>query len=448
MFYIKKLLLSLLLLNAGCLEAIETTLLIKISSWSKQTKLFKVLDSYYSNLSKKIPYAFIITCQEDDMIMNNKIVKKKLKKYPNLIFDFINSRSQVQSYNHDINNHKFSMLLVASDDIVPVVKNFDLIIYDAMKQEFPNFDGVLNLNSGSRSSASNALPLLGENYYKCFGYVYNPLYEKEYHDVELTNVSRLLKKEKVLNKQLFANINTTNKSHTNKQETNIPPMGNDFSIFCDRRNRFFDLPLHTIESFYPKTWSILICTMEERKKSFEALYLKLQKQICELNLENDIEVLFFQDKRGENTIGYKRNALLAQSKGKYTCFIDDDDEIHDKYIELIYRKLVNNPDCVSLTGIITFDGKKAKKFVHSIQYQKYFESNNEYFRPPNHLNPIRRAIAIQFAYPEKNHGEDTDWAMQVANSGLLKTEEIIDEPYYFYLFATRKNYNSNPQKSA
>ncbi len=192
-----------------------------------------------------------------------------------------------------------------------------------------------------------------------------------------------------------------------------------------------------IEEMPQKLWSILICTIEGRETSFNALYEKLTKQIHDLNLQDHIEVLYYKDKRKEHTVGHKRNVLVEQSKGKYISFIDDDDDIHDHYIELISKKLVNNPDCVSLIGIITFNGKRAKKFIHSIEYKSYFEKNNTYFRPPNHLNPIRKSIAAQFKFPEKFRGEDTDWAMQIARSGLLRTEETIDEPYYFYYYVSK-----------
>ncbi|MGC2310064.1 MAG: glycosyltransferase [Candidatus Babeliaceae bacterium] len=184
----------------------------------------------------------------------------------------------------------------------------------------------------------------------------------------------------------------------------------------------------------PIVWSILICTLEERQELFNTLHNKLREQIKKLGLKDKIEILYYKDKRGEHTVGFKRNRLLEQSQGKYVSFIDDDDDVHDDFIQLIYDKLQSNPDCVSLTGIITFNGNNPRKFIHSIRYTNYFEQGNIYFRPPNHLNPIKRCIAIQFSFPEKNFGEDTDWALAIAQSQLLQKEEVIDIPYYFYLY--------------
>ncbi len=179
-------------------------------------------------------------------------------------------------------------------------------------------------------------------------------------------------------------------------------------------------------------WSILICTLEERAFSFNKLYKNLQKQIEKKGLQEQIEVLYFLDNR-EKTVGYKRNWLLANSKGEYVSSIDDDDEIHDNYIGMIYEKLLEKPDCISLTGIISYKNEHKRVFIHSLAYTSYYEKDQVYYRPPNHLNPIKRSIAVQFLFPENNYGEDTSWAMQLAYSGLLKKEIVIDEPYYFYL---------------
>lgn len=185
-------------------------------------------------------------------------------------------------------------------------------------------------------------------------------------------------------------------------------------------------------------WSILIPTLEKRKKDFLYIYNKLMSQIKDNKLENAIEIVVLSD-NGEMSIGTKRNKLLNMSKGEYTCFFDDDDDAHPEYISMIYNKIISEkPDCVSLVGIITFDGKNPKKFIHSLKYNSYFEKDNVYYRPPNHLNVIRKDVAIIFKFPEKSYGEDTDWAMRVCRSGLLKTEAIINEPYYFYLFNSVK----------
>lgn len=199
-----------------------------------------------------------------------------------------------------------------------------------------------------------------------------------------------------------------------------------------------NLPIYGSPSGENPLWTILICTLEERAEKFNYIYSKLLHQIHQLNLGAEIEILFFRDNR-EYTVGYKRNMLLERSRGKYVCFIDDDDDVHTKYIEIIYRALQTNPDCVSLTGIMTTNGKKPQKFIHSVRYHSYFFRNGVFYRPPNHLNPIRRSIAILYKFPETSMGEDTAWAMQIVQGRLIKTEYAIKIPYYFYNFVHKGN---------
>ncbi len=183
-----------------------------------------------------------------------------------------------------------------------------------------------------------------------------------------------------------------------------------------------------------KLWSILICTLTEREESFKKIYNKLQRQIVEHNLNDAVEILFFKDNR-ENSIGFKRNVLVNMSHAEYICFVDDDDDVHHRYIPMIYEKLLQKPDCISLVGIMTTNGHNPEKFIHSIKYnQKYCTENGVHLRPPNHLNPIKRSIACQFAFPENNFGEDRHWTLELAASGLLKTEAVIEVPYYFYQY--------------
>src|SRR3990172_3862274 len=162
--------------------------------------------------------------------------------------------------------------------------------------------------------------------------------------------------------------------------------------------------------------SVLICTIPERKMLFEALKKKLFNQITDFS---QVEILSYLDNK-KITVGAKRNALVKMATGEYVCFIDDDDDVSDKYVDIILSSL-KGEDCARLVGIITTSGRGERRFVHSIAYQSYYEQNGVYCRPPNHLNPIKKDIAMKIPFPDKNFGEDTDWAMAICKRGLIKT---------------------------
>jgi len=186
-----------------------------------------------------------------------------------------------------------------------------------------------------------------------------------------------------------------------------------------------------------KTWSILICTLKERKKQFMILTDKLMAQIEFYKLEKKVEVLYLSDSLydvNKMSIGTKRNQLVESANGVYVSFVDDDDAVANDYIIAIYNKLKNKPDCVGMKGIITTNGTQAKEFIHSIKYTDYYEQNNIYYRCPNHLNPIKKEIVKQVMFTDKSHGEDTDFAKKLCKMKLLKTEEFISYPIYFYRY--------------
>lgn len=181
--------------------------------------------------------------------------------------------------------------------------------------------------------------------------------------------------------------------------------------------------------------SILICHNAEepdRKVYLDRLLYRLQPQLSQAGKKVEVNI-----NRDTGSIGSKRNSLLQNAKGEYVAFIDDDDDVAEEYVEYLLEGIRTGRDCCSLRGLI--DEKiDFNMFEHSIRHEAYATVNPDkhdgvkYLRYPNHLNCIKSEIAKQFKFPLINHGEDTDWATQIKNSGLIKTEYWIDEPIYFY----------------
>jgi hypothetical protein len=176
-----------------------------------------------------------------------------------------------------------------------------------------------------------------------------------------------------------------------------------------------------------KKLSILTCTLHERTHRFKKLGKELEKQI---KFFSQVELLANLDS-GKKTIGQKRNELLCAAKGEYVAFVDDDDFISNNYIDSILTAInYKKPDCCGIEGKIIFNKKLNKKFIHSIKYQNWFEKNNIYYRCPNHLNPIRKELALAVGFKNLNSGEDHDFSERI--KPLLKTEVYINKCLYFY----------------
>ena len=176
-----------------------------------------------------------------------------------------------------------------------------------------------------------------------------------------------------------------------------------------------------------KMLSILTCSLKNREKLLRRLDQKLIPQVKYLP---QVELLTNIDS-GEKSIGQKRNELLQASKGEYVVFIDDDDLISDRYVNNILNAIsYKSPDCCGIEGKIYLDFDKTKKFIHSIRYKEWGEDDYAYYRSPNHINPIKREIALSIGFENISHGEDKIFSEKILP--FLKTEIYIKEPIYFY----------------
>ncbi len=184
-----------------------------------------------------------------------------------------------------------------------------------------------------------------------------------------------------------------------------------------------------------KTLSILIPTLHSRTESLARLMQQLQPQLCD-----EVEVLTELD-GGESSIGAKRSKLARRASeiSKYAAFVDDDDLVSGDYIRLVLDAVKSNPDVVGLRGLITVNGKPhtAKPFYHTMRYDRWFEDAAGFYRPCNHLNPVRTSIMAKITFKEVNHGEDHDYSNRI--QPFLNTEVYVDSCLYLYDFWQHKN---------
>lgn len=180
--------------------------------------------------------------------------------------------------------------------------------------------------------------------------------------------------------------------------------------------------------------SILIPTLPARVHLLNRLLQGLLPQVDTSN----IEVLFSSD-RG-CSIGEKRNRMVGQATGDYISFIDDDDVISNHYIPQIMEGINKGVDCCGLTGLYKPDNGKEQIFIHSIQYKEFFERDGILYRCPNHLNAVKREHALKCPFPHWERSEDSNYAFQLRDAGLLKSEHMITDIIYTYEYVSDKRY--------
>ncbi len=179
-------------------------------------------------------------------------------------------------------------------------------------------------------------------------------------------------------------------------------------------------------------FSILICSLTFREGYLARLLDGLIPQ-----LTPDVEILINCD-RAEKSTGRKRQELIVQASGDYIAFIDDDDLVPPYYIEKVLKAIESNPDYVGFQLHLISEGIMQKPVYHSIKYQGYYDDDTGFYRDITHLNPIKRSIALQFPYQDRLIGEDAFWSKAVRESGLVKSEEYIEQPMYCYYYSRNK----------
>lgn len=184
----------------------------------------------------------------------------------------------------------------------------------------------------------------------------------------------------------------------------------------------------------PADLAILIVTLKRRRMFLERLMRRLRPQ---LGLR--VEVYTLSDE-GAEKIGEKRQRLLEKATEPYVCFVDDDDLVSDDYVSCILRALDEKPDVVGFRLRYYEDGKLRGLSLHSLQCKKWETQTNNggvhlHFRTPNHLNPVRRELALAIGYPPKNNGEDSDYSERLYKRfGQTMKEAFIDKFLYQYYY--------------
>lgn len=188
--------------------------------------------------------------------------------------------------------------------------------------------------------------------------------------------------------------------------------------------------------------SILIPTLPARINTLKVVLDNLREQIKATKNEEHVEILAIMDCK-TLSVGEKRNKLVEMASGDYVVFVDDDDNVPPYYVYKILQALQTNPDCVGLSGVIKFeDGTRDTVFVHSRKYVGDNRINDKTIgRPINHLNPIKRSIALDVKFPDLNYEEDKKWSVRLAEK--LTSEVYIDNVMYYY-FAFGSKSQSNP----
>ena len=168
-------------------------ILVKFPSRSRPDALRTTFLKYIQFAEDTSKISFLVSLDEDDQTVTRSLQIFLKKVHPSTTVVVGRSCGKIGAINRDMDlAPPFDILLLASDDMIPIVKGYDRIIRNNMPIDT---DMVLHFNDGHRADSLNTLCILGKKYYDRFGYIYYPEYKSEYCDNEFTDVARALNKQ-------------------------------------------------------------------------------------------------------------------------------------------------------------------------------------------------------------------------------------------------------------
>lgn len=164
-------------------------ILFKYPTRARWSWFRKTLSTYYDMMSDGCDFQFLVTLDKDDESMNNEKVREFLSRQLNLMYKYGNSKTKTEACNADVGCvREWDILVLVSDDMIPVVKDFDKIIVEMMTKYFSDTDGALHFNDGLYGKDKTiTFSIIGKKMYERFGYVYHPAYKSFYCDNEFTD---------------------------------------------------------------------------------------------------------------------------------------------------------------------------------------------------------------------------------------------------------------------
>lgn len=371
-----------------------------------------------------------VSCDVDDATMTGSEIQQQLfqviDRFAWKSMYYSANSSKIEACNADIEkvDYPWDIIVLVSDDMIPEVYGYDNYIRQAAT---PDLDCILWFNDGFQGYKLNTLTMFGRTMYERFGYLYHPDYKSLFCDTELTDLCKGSLKDKTVYKPPCI----IRHRH--------PMLGHAvaFDALYARNQRFYeeDLRTYIARKQYDYDLSVLIPTLFERRAKCEQLKESIREKFARLCPGLRLEIAEAVDNR-DQSVGLKRRYLLENAKGKYTVFIDDDDEVTDAYFEDFALCFQSGHDVMRIRGQMG-----PHTFTHSTEFplngKMYVDG--VFVRPPNHLNPMLSDIAKMVVFDDATRGEDLKWAIMLAKTGLLKSETRSDHTriHYIYILGVR-----------
>lgn len=175
--------------------------LFKFASRGRPESFKYTLTEHLKCLSNKNEYKFIFTFDNDDLTMKNDDIISFIKSLNiNHEIFYGENKTKIQAYNANLENQDFDVLVLLQDDMLPCLKDYDILICEIMETNPNGLDTTIHFNTSRWANLLDIWCVMGKKYYDRFNYIYHPDYKSIACDNEYTEVA------KMLNRSIFSEV--------------------------------------------------------------------------------------------------------------------------------------------------------------------------------------------------------------------------------------------------
>lgn len=179
--------------------------------------------------------------------------------------------------------------------------------------------------------------------------------------------------------------------------------------------------------------SILIPTIPDRTRRFlEPLFSRLMAQVGN---QKDVEIIALMDNK-TMSIGRKKTLLFNMARGKYSCLIDDDDDVSDDFISTLRDTITSDldVDVICYNQEADINGKKwivktNLNYKRSLPLEQLTTDSNGVpvpcHRPPWQWCTWKTSMVNTIPFADTNWAEDATFTFAAIERA--KTQLVLDK---------------------
>lgn len=181
------------------------------------------------------------------------------------------------------------------------------------------------------------------------------------------------------------------------------------------------------------TWEILIPTIPHRHDKLISLLGLLESQ-----MQPGVRVVVWRDNL-EHSYREKLQRLMDFASADYVSTLADDDSVSQDFVPSVLEAMLRfKADYIGFRVTFTIDGVLQRPVIHSFAQGEWADRQDIIVRDLMYYNPVRREFAQQIRF--RGTECDREWANDLREAGLVKTETMIDAELLRYQYSARDNF--------